>query len=409
MTGPASDPPPANAAAVDASLQDFRQEVREFVQAALPPELRERVLRGYTQLTRQDHTFWQKRLHARGWGAPGWPVEFGGTGWTPAMRQVFDDECARLGCPRTQPQGLKMIGPLIYTFGSPWQKQRFLAPIVSADEWWCQGYSEPGAGSDLAALSTRAVRDGDHYRVTGQKVWTSLAHWADWIFCLVRTDETGPRRQDGITFLLIDMRSPGVEVRPIRTLDLAHHTNEVFLHDVRVPVACRIGDEGKGWAYAKALLAHERTGIAELGRARERLERLKRLSRDPAINGGRLHEDGAFRMQIASLEVELLAAEATTVRLLEQENGASAALPSVLKLRGSELTQRISSLSVEALGPHALRFDLELAISPPRADDPLPSYAIGRVPEYLVWRSITIAGGSSEVQRNIIAKQAFGD
>ena len=300
-----------------------------------------------------------------------------------------------------------MIGPIVYTFGTDWQKQRFLPPIVSADEWWCQGYSEPGAGSDLASLSTRAVWQGDHYRVTGQKVWTSLAHWADWMFCLVRTGETGARRQDGITFLLIDMRSPGVEVRPIRTLDLAHHTNEVFLHDVQVPATCRIGEEGKGWTYAKALLAHERTGIAELGRARERLERLKCLVADPAINGGRLHQDGAFRAQVAMLEVDLLAAEATTVRLLEQEG--HPALPSVLKLRGSELTQRISRLSVEALGPHALRFDLELATSLPSSDDPLPSYAIGRVPEYLVWRSITIAGGSSEIQRNIIAKQAFGD
>lgn len=388
-------------------MQAFRAEVQHFVRSALPQDLRDRVLRGYTQLTKQDHTFWQQQLHHRGWGAPGWPVEYGGTGWTPAMRQVFDDECARLGCPRTQPQGLKMIGPIVYTFGTDWQKERFLAPIVSAQEWWCQGYSEPGAGSDLASLSTRAVLDGDHYRVTGQKVWTSLAHWADWMFCLVRTGEAGARPQDGITFLLIDMRSPGVEIRPIRTLDLAHHTNEVFLHDVRVPVACRIGAEGKGWTYAKALLAHERTGIAELGRARERLERLKRLAADPAINGGRLHRDGAFRAQVAMLEVELLAAEATTIRLLEQSG--NPALPSVLKLRGSELTQAISLLSVQALGPHALRFDLALATAPSSPDDPLPSYAVGRVPEYLVWRSITIAGGSSEIQRNLIARQAFGD
>lgn len=388
------------------TLREFRQEVRDFVRSALPADLRERVLRGYTQLDKADHTLWQKRLHARGWGAPAWPVEHGGTGWTPARRQVFDDECARLGCPRTQPQGVKMIGPILCAFGTDWQRRRFLPPILSADEWWCQGYSEPGAGSDLAALSTRAVLDGDHYVVSGQKVWTSLAHWADWMFCLVRTDSSG-RRQDGITFLLIDMRSPGVGLKPIRTLDLAHHTNEVFLDDVRVPVHHRIGDEGKGWTYAKALLAHERTGIAELGRARERLERLKRIAADPAVNGGRLIEDGAFRAQVALLEVEITAAEATTVRLLER--GANPALSSVLKLRGSEIAQRLSRLNVEALGPHALRFDLDMATAGPRDDDPLPSHAIGRVPEYLVWRSITIAGGSSEIQRNIIAKLAFGD
>jgi len=388
------------------SLGAFRHEVREFVRGALPEDLRERVRRGYTQLDKADHTLWQKRLHARGWGAPAWPVAYGGTGWTPAQRQVFEDECARLGCPRTQPQGVKMIGPLLCAFGTEAQKRRFLPPILSADEWWCQGYSEPGAGSDLAALSTRAVLEGDHYRVSGQKVWTSLAHWADWMFCLVRTDASG-RRQDGITFLLIDMRSAGITLKPIRTLDLAHHTNEVFLDDVRVPVANRVGDEGRGWTYAKALLAHERTGIAELGRARERLERLKRIAADPRVNGGRLIEDGAFRAQVALLEVEITAAEATTVRLLERE--ADPALSSVLKLRGSEIAQRLSRLNVEALGPHALRFDLDRATSAPGAGDPLPSDAIGRVPEYLVWRSITIAGGSSEIQRNIIAKQAFGD
>jgi alkylation response protein AidB-like acyl-CoA dehydrogenase len=399
---PERGPEPAGGPDIEA----FRQEVRAFIRQALPAELRARVERGYDLLSREDHTLWQKQLQARGWGAPGWPVEFGGTGWSAAQRQAFDDECGRASCPRTQPQGLKMVGPIIYTHGTEEQKRRFLPPIVSADEWWCQGYSEPGAGSDLAALSTRAVREGDYYRVTGQKTWTTLAHWADWMFCLVRTDASG-RRQEGITFLLIDMKTPGITVRPIKSLDLAHHFNEVFLNDVMVPVANRIGEEGRGWTYAKALLAHERAGIAEIGRARERLDRLKRLARDPAIGAGRLLRDDAFRTKVAQIEVEMMAAEATTLRLLEGKT--EPALSSVLKLRSSELTQQLSRMNLDALGPHALRLDLEQAERPPQADDPLPSFGIGRSVEYLRWRALTVAGGTSEVQRNIIAKLAFGD
>ena len=389
-----------------AGQESFRQEVRAFIREALPAELRARVERGYDLLTRDDHTFWQKQLHARGWAAPGWPVEHGGTGWGAAQRQVFDDECGRASCPRTQPQGIKMVGPIIYTHGTEAQKKRFLEPILKADEWWCQGYSEPGAGSDLAALSTRAMREGDHYRVNGQKVWTSLAHWADWMFCLVRTDTSG-RRQEGITFLLIDMKTPGITLRPIKTLDLAHHMNEVFFEDVLVPVENRIGEEGRGWTYAKALLVHERAGIAELGRARERLDRLKRLVRERSLHGDRLLRDEAFRAQVAQLEVEILAAEATTLRLLEGK--AEPALSSVLKLRGSELTQRLSRMNVDALGPHALRLDLQEAERGPQEDDPLPSFATGRTVEYLRWRALTVAGGTSEIQRNIIAKLVFGD
>ncbi|MGE4243452.1 acyl-CoA dehydrogenase family protein [Ramlibacter sp.] len=390
----------------DEGLHEFRREVRDFIASALPPALRERVERGYDLLSRDDHTLWQKRLYERGWAAPAWPVEYGGTGWSAAQRQVFDEECGRASCPRTQPQGIKMLGPIVYTHGTPEQKARFLEPILKADEWWCQGYSEPNAGSDLAALATRAVREGDHYRVTGQKVWTTLAHWADWMFCLVRTSTEG-KRQDGITFLLIDMKSPGVRVRPILSLDVAHHFNEVFFDDVRVPVANRIGEEGKGWTYAKALLAHERAGIAELGRARERLDRLKRIAGETSINGRALVDDDGFRAQVAQLEVDILAAEATTLRLLER--GGHAALSSVLKLRGSEISQRLSRLNLEALGPHAIRLDLELAEQAASDADPLPSFAMGRGVEYLRWRALTVAGGTSEIQRNLIAKLAFGD
>lgn len=394
------------------ALAQFREEVRAFIKANLPDDLRERVERGWAFVGKEDYVFWQKRLHAHGWGAPGWPVEHGGTGWSAAQRQVYEDESALACCPRTQPQNVKMIGPILCAYGSEAQRRRFLGPILSGDEWWCQGYSEPGAGSDLASLRTQAVRsrdsDGEHYRVSGSKLWTSLAHWADWMFCLVRTGKSD-RPQDGISFLLIDMKSPGVTIRPIITIDGSHHTNEVFLDDVRVPQDCRIGEEGRGWTYAKALLAHERAGIAELGRSRERLERLKRMVGDRSINGSHLANDAAFQAKVWALEIEIMAAEASTLRLLSRPQAASPALPSLLKLRGSEITQRAGELLVEALGPHALRGDLELAKSPARADDPLPSYATGRVPEYLMQRSFTIAGGSSEVQRNIIARTLFQD
>jgi alkylation response protein AidB-like acyl-CoA dehydrogenase len=402
-----TDVAPEDAAPGDAaSLAAFREEVRALIRSALPTEMRERVVRGWSQLERADYVFWQKRLNEHGWGAPGWPVEYGGAGWTAGQHQIFDDECARLAAPRVQPQGVKMIGPILCAYGTPQQKARFLPAIRSGDEWWCQGYSEPGAGSDLAGLSTRAVRVDDHYLVDGQKVWTSQAHWADWMFCLVRTDASG-RRQDGITFLLIDMKTPGIEVRPIRTLDLAHHTNEVFLNNVRVPVENRVGEEGRGWTYAKALLKHERASVAELGRARERLERVLRMVQDPDIAGGRLRGDGALQAELAQIGVDIAVAEATAARLREGED--NPALASVLKLRGSEITQRLARLSLEVTGPHGLRMDIDEASRGPRDGDPLPSYATGRASEYLVFRSLTIAGGSSEIQRNIIAKLAFGD
>jgi alkylation response protein AidB-like acyl-CoA dehydrogenase len=394
------------------ALEQFRAEVRKFIHDNLPNDLRERVERGWAFLGKEDYVFWQKRLHGRGWGAPNWPVAYGGTGWSPAERQVYEDESALACCPRTLPQNIKMLGPIICAYGNEAQKRRFLDPILRGDEWWCQGYSEPGAGSDLASLRTVALRskddDGEHYRVSGSKLWTSLAHWADWMFCLVRTEKC-ERPQDGISFLLIDMKSPGVTVRPIITIDGSHHTNEVFLDNVRVPLECRIGEEGRGWTYSKALLAHERAGIAELGRSRERLERLKRMVADRSISGHYLAEDAVFCAKVSTLEIEIMAAEAITLRLLSHSLDASPALPSLLKLRGSEITQRAGELLVEALGPHALRDDLALAKAAERADDPLPSYATGRVPEYLMQRSFTIAGGSSEVQRNIIAKALFQD
>jgi alkylation response protein AidB-like acyl-CoA dehydrogenase len=385
----------------------FRGEVRAFIQQALPTELRDRVERGYAFLTKDDYTFWQKQLYAHGWGAPTWPLEYGGAGWSAEQSLIFEEECGRHFCPRIQPQGVKMIGPILYTYGTAQQKERFLSNILSADEWWCQGYSEPGAGSDLAALSTQAVREDDHYRVNGQKVWTTMAHWADWMFCLART-QRGEKKQEGITFLLIDMRSKGITIKPIITIDGAHHTNEVFFDNVVVPVENRIGEEGQGWKYTKALLAKERAGIAELGRTRERLARLKRLVRDGSVNGDVLIRDSSLHARIAALEIEILAAEATTLRVMEDKENAEPALSSILKLRGSEISQALTAMLVDALGPHALRDDLALAEDAPADDDPLPSFSIGRVPEYLRFRAQTIAGGTSEVQRNVMAKRLFG-
>lgn len=396
------------AAASSDGLEALREEVRGFIRDNLPDELRQRVQRGWGFLRKEDHAFWQRRLHARGWGAPAWPVAHGGTGWTAREYLAFEDECALAHCPRTQPQGIKMIGPILCAHGTPEQQQRYLPPLLRGDEWWCQGYSEPGAGSDLAALRTSAVRKGDTYVVRGQKLWTSLAHWADFMFCLVRTGQ-GNRPQEGISFLLIDMKSPGITVRPILTLDLHHHTNEVFLDDVEVPVAQRVGEEGQGWRIAKALLAHERAGIAELGRSTERLERLKRLARDRRVRGAAAATDAVFHHRVAELEIEILAARACQRRLLADAPDTGQGLPSVLKLRGSEITQKVGELLVAALGPHALRDDAELARRAAQPDDPLPSEAIGRVPEFLLQRSFTIAGGSSEVQRNILARMLFDD
>jgi alkylation response protein AidB-like acyl-CoA dehydrogenase len=269
----------------------FREEVRQFVQDSLPPHIRHKVMNGI-HLERDDHVLWQRTLHQRGWGGVGWPREFGGPGWTPTELYIFEEECAKGGAPRLISFGLKMIAPVLMAFGNPEQQQRYLPKIMSAEEWWCQGYSEPGAGSDLASLKTRSVRDGDHYIVNGQKTWTTLGQYADWIFCLVRSDPDA-KPQRGISFLLIDMKSPGVTVRPIITLDGAHEVNEVWLEDVRVPVANRIGEENQGWTYAKFLLGHERTNIAGVGIAKRELARLKRI----AAAEGRL-DDAIFAARV---------------------------------------------------------------------------------------------------------------
>ncbi|MCW7536357.1 acyl-CoA dehydrogenase family protein [Aquabacterium sp. A7-Y] len=391
-----------------AEEQAFREEVRSFVREHLDENIRHKVHNGL-HLTKQDHVSWQRALHARGWGAPGWPKEFGGPGWGPVQQYIFDEECAAGGAPRLIPFGLKMVAPVIMAFGNAAQQQRFLPKIASAEEWWCQGYSEPGAGSDLASLRTRARRDGDHYVVNGQKTWNTLGQHADWIFCLVRTD-TEVKPQRGISFLLIDMKSPGITVRPIITLDGAHEVNEVWFEDVRVPVENLVGEENQGWTYAKFLLGHERTNIAGIGIAKRELARLKRIAAIERKRGRPLIEDPLFAARLAELEIELMALELTNLRVLSAEAQKRAPGPeaSILKIKGTEIQQGITELLVQAVGPYALPFRRE-ALEAGWQDDPIgPSHAVSLAANYLNMRKLSIYGGSNEIQKNIISQRLLG-
>jgi alkylation response protein AidB-like acyl-CoA dehydrogenase len=379
----------------------FRADVRAFLAAHLPADLRDKVLQ-HRRLGKDDYVRWHRIVAQRGWAAPAWPVEHGGPGWSAVQRHIWEEECALAGTPPILPFGVNMVAPVIMAFGSAEQKAYYLPRILNCDDWWCQGYSEPGAGSDLASLTTTAVRDGDHYVVNGQKTWTTLAQHADMIFCLVRTDPN-VRKQEGISFLLIDMRSPGITVRPIVMLDEEHEINEVFFDNVRVPVANRVGTENKGWTYAKYLLGHERTGIAAVGRSKRELRFLKRL----AASRGLLDEP-LFAAKVARLEIELMALEVTVLRTIAQESQGPGPQASVLKVQGTEVQQQLTELMVEAAGPEALAFDpayLEGREEHARgADDdvaPLAAY-------YFNYRKTSIYGGSNEIQKNIIAQMILG-
>ena len=373
---------------------EFREEVRRFVCENLPESIRHKVMNGI-HLEREEHVRWQRILHAHGWGGVGWPREFGGPGWSPTELYIFEEECAKGGAPRLISFGLKMIAPVLMAFGSQAQQQRFLPKIMAAEEWWCQGYSEPGAGSDLASLKTRAVRDGDHYIVNGQKTWTTLGQYADWIFCLVRTDPEA-KKQNGISFLLIDMKTPGVTVRPIITLDGAHEVNEVWLEDVSVPVGNLVGEENKGWTYAKFLLGHERTNIAGIGIAKRELARLKSISESE----GRL-DDPLFAARVAQVEIDLMALEITNLRVLSAEGAKQAPGPeaSILKIKGTEIQQAIAELMMQAVGAQALPF---------RQTDVGPDYAANLGAGYCNLRKLSIFGGSNEIQKNIISQMIMG-
>jgi alkylation response protein AidB-like acyl-CoA dehydrogenase len=378
--------------------QAFREEVRAFVQHSLPAETRRKVLEGL-HLSKEDNVGWHRLLAARGWGAPNWPNEFGGTGWDPVRQYIFEEECAVWGAPALLPFGLKMVGPVIMAFGNAAQQKRFLPPIAAAEEWWCQGYSEPGSGSDLASLKTSAVRQGDHYVVNGQKTWITLAQHADWIFCLVRTDPAA-KAQEGISFLLIDMRTKGIAVRPIVTMDGGAEINEVWFDDVKVPIENVVGQENKGWTYAKFLLGHERTNIAGVGISKRQLRRLKRIAASESRNGRPLLEDPLFAARIAQVEIELMALEITNLRVISADAARKAPGPeaSLLKIKGTEIQQALSELMMQAVGPYAIPFQKE--------DGALvgPAYAAPLGPTYCNLRKTSIYGGSNEIQKNIVSQ-----
>jgi alkylation response protein AidB-like acyl-CoA dehydrogenase len=396
-----------------ASEHAFRGEVREFLRAHLPPDISDRVLKGGA-VRADDFTRWQRILHAHGWGGPSWPKEFGGTGWNPVQQHIFDDECAAAGTPRILPFGLKMVGPVILSFGSPEQQRRFLPRILSAEDWWCQGYSEPGAGSDLASLKTRAERgvdnEGEHYIVNGQKTWNTLGQHADWIFCLVRTDLSAAKPQQGISFLLIDMKSPGISVRPIITLDGTHEVNEVWFENVRVPMENRIGDENKGWTYAKFLLGHERTSIAGVGISKRELQRLKDIARHETKRGRPLLDDPLFAARVAQVEIDLMALEITQLRALSAETEKQAPGPeaSVLKIKGTEIQQALSELMMLAVGTYALPYTRVSREESDFAHLIGPDYAPPLAATYCNMRKVSIYGGTNEIQRNIIAQMLLG-
>ena len=386
----------------------FRDEVRAFLAASLPLEVSGRVLEG-VEVSRQDTLQWQQLLHQRGWGGPSWPKEFGGTGWDPVRQFIFEEECAQAGAPRLLPFGLKMVAPVLMRFGNAAQQARFLPRILSGEDWWAQGYSEPGSGSDLASLKTAAIRRGDSYVVNGQKTWITLAQHADWIFCLVRTDAT-VKPQAGISFLLIDMRSPGVTVRPITMLDHGHEVNEVWFEDVQVPVANLIGTENSGWTYAKFLLGHERTNIAGIGGSKRELGRLKAIAALEQKHGRPLLEDPYFAAKVAQVEIELMALEITNLRVLEMETQRRAPGPeaSLLKIKGTEIQQSLSELMMQAVGPYALPFRRAALEGGFDGETIGQTHAAPLAARYCNLRKTSIYGGSNEIQKNIITQMLLG-
>ncbi len=386
----------------------FRDEVRSFITENYPAEMKGRTPK--EDLERHEYLAWHKVLGKKGWSAPAWPTEYGGTGWTPTQRYIWSEENARNQSVMPLPFGISMVGPVIYTFGSEEQKKRFLPPILSGEEWWCQGYSEPGAGSDLASLKMTAVRDGDHYVLNGQKTWTTLAQYADWGFFLCRTDPTAEKPQQGISFILVDMKSPGIEVRPIITIDGSHEVNETWLTDVRVPVENLVGEENKGWTYAKFLLAHERSGIAGVAQSKRGVERIREIASTELLDGEPLINDPEFARKISQLEIDLTALEYTELRTLAGEAAGKGPGPesSILKVKGTEIQQRITELTLEAVGPYGHPYFRDFPEEGGNAFAIGPDYAHHAAPVYFNYRKTSIYGGSNEIQRNIITKMILG-
>jgi pimeloyl-CoA dehydrogenase large subunit len=387
----------------------FRDELRQFFKTEVPAEIRRKVSEG-RKLSREDIVTTQRVLHAHGMATPNWPVEWGGKDWSPVQRYIFSEEIQACAVPQPLSFNVNMVGPVIATFGSHAQKERFLPKTATLDIWWAQGFSEPGAGSDLASLKTTAKLEGDEYVVNGQKTWTTLGQYADWIFCLVRTDPAA-KKQAGISFILIDMKTPGITIRPIITIDGGHEVNEVFFDDVRVPAENLVGQVNKGWDYAKFLLSNERIGIARIGLTKERLARVKRLAQETPAGEGMVWDDPDFRRRLAWSEIELKALEITQMRVVAAQRTKASDKPdpssSILKIKGSEIQQQATQLLVDVAGPYAMP-------RPDREEEGLnlpsvgPGWADAAAPLFFNYRKVSIYGGSNEIQRNIIAKAFLG-
>lgn len=386
----------------------FREQVKAFLAEKLPKKISQKYKSG-RMLTKQEHEEWHAILNKQGWLAPGWPVEYGGVKWTPIQKHIFDEERVEAGGPEVVPFGLSMLAPVLIAFGSDEQKETILPRILNGDEWWCQGYSEPGAGSDLASLKTKAVRDGDDYIVNGQKTWTTLGQYADKIFSLVRTSTEG-KPQQGISFLLMDMDAPGVTIRPIRTIDGGYEVNEVFFEDVRVPASNLVGEENMGWTYAKYLLTHERTGIAGVPNAKQELRKLKAIAAETQDDDGNLMDDPLFAARIAQVEIDLIAMELTNLRIVSeaQAGGAPGVESSMIKIKGTLIRQELSDLTRRAAGPYAMPFTPQVLEEGSNEAPVGPDYATTVSRKYFNMRKISIFGGSNEIQRNIISKMMLG-
>jgi alkylation response protein AidB-like acyl-CoA dehydrogenase len=381
----------------------FRKEVHDWLETHLPDDIRQKVI-GYQELSKEDYQRWHKILAAKGWSVPHWPVEWGGTGWDMTQRYIYDEEFALAGAPRLPPFGPAMCAPVLLKFGTSAQKEQFLPRIREGDDFWAQGYSEPGAGSDLAAVKTRAERVGDHYVINGQKIWTTLGQYGDWIFCLVRTDPHAEKRQEGISFILMDMKTPGINVRPLILMDGGHEVNEIFFDNVKVPAQNLVYEENKGWTVAKYLLGHERMGSGSVGASRRELAALRALVHREQKNGKPLIEDLRFKDKISRIEIELDALEITSMRFLDQmrRTGQSpGADVSMLKIRGTEIQQMITELAMQAAGPQAQPFKAVL-------DGAIDPFTSRLAPRYFNFRKASIYAGSNEIQRNIIAKMSLG-
>ncbi len=381
----------------------FREEVHSWVAANLSKDLSHKVHNDLT-LTRDDMQGWAKILGKKGWLGYGWPKNFGGPGWNAVQKHLFEEECAKAGAPRIIPFGPVMVAPVIMAFGNEKQQKQHLPGIASGEVWWSQGYSEPGSGSDLASVKCKAERVGDKYIVNGQKTWTTLGQYGEWIFCLVRTSNEG-KPQTGISFLLIDMKSKGVTVRPIKLLDGDHEVNEVWFDNVEVPAENLVGEENKGWTYAKHLLSHERTNIADVNRSKRELERLKRIAKAEGV-----WNDTRFKDEIAKLEVDIVALEMMVLRVLSAEKSGKNSLDvaGLLKIRGSEIQQRYSELMMLAAGPYALPLIMEAMDAGWQGNHVGAAHCAPLASTYFNMRKTTIYGGSNEVQRNIVSQTVLG-